>query len=239
MQFLERTTRLLGEENMHILKEKHIAIFGCGGVGGYVTEMLARTGIGTMTLIDFDVVDITNINRQIIALHSTIGKKKVDVLKARILDINPECNVICKDQRFTISSAEELLLSQYDMVVDAIDIVKDKCYLIHKCHEKNIPCISAMGAGRRMDIPSFEVMDIAKTTNDGLAKVVRKKLKEYGMMHHTVVATKSLPIDTGTEIGSIAYYPAMCGCVIASYVIQQLIAVKEQNKNIIKSEEKL
>lgn len=223
MQFLERTARLLGESGIEKLKNSHVAIFGCGGVGGYVAEMLARSGIGHFTLVDFDKVDVTNINRQILALHSTIKKYKVDVLKARIKDINPACEVDVFCEKFDTFSAEKLLSSHYDMVVDAIDMVDCKCLLIKMCLDKNIPIISAMGAGRRKDIPHFEVVDIYKTTNDGLAKVVRKKLRALGVHHHLVVSTTSKPIDTGEEIGSISYYPAMCACVIAGYVINNFV----------------
>lgn len=223
MQFLERTARLIGDAGVKILKKSHVAIFGCGGVGGYVAEMLARSGVGHFTLIDFDKVDVTNINRQILALHSTIGMYKVDVLKERIKDINPTCTVDVFCEKFDGQSAEKLLHTPYDMVVDAIDMVDCKCLLIENCIHKNIPIISAMGAGRRKDIPHFEVTDVYKTTNDGLAKVVRRKLRAMGITHHLVVSTTSKPVDTGEEIGSISYYPAMCGCVLAGYVINYFI----------------
>lgn len=223
MQFLERTARLVGQEGIDKLNKAHVAIFGCGGVGGYVAEMLARSGVGYLTLVDFDKVDVTNINRQIIALHSTMGQAKVDVLKDRIRDINPECQVTCYNQMFDKNSADTLLKCNYDMVVDAIDMVDNKCLLIEVCHKKGLGIVSAMGAGKRKDTPHFEVVDIYKTKYDRLAKIMRKKLRNLGIEHHLVVSTTSVPEDTGTEIGSIAYYPAMCGCVLASYVINYFL----------------
>ena len=172
--------------------------------------------------IDFDKVDITNINRQIIALHSTVGQNKVDVLKARLLDINSSCNVTAIYDRYTKDST--ILDSKFDYVIDCIDSVSDKIDLIKKSYDLGLKIISAMGAGNRCDVPEFQVADISKTYNDELAKVVRKKLRDLGINHHKVVFTSSLKIDhDGNNIGSIAYYPAMCGCVISAYVINELL----------------
>lgn len=223
MSFLDRTELLIGDSGIEKLNKSNIILFGCGGVGGYIAEMLVRSGVGNITIVDFDNVDITNINRQIIALHSTIGKSKVSVLKDRLLDINPACNVTAICDRYTAGCG--LINSDFDYVIDAIDSVADKTALILDAHSKNLKIISAMGAGNRCDIPRFEVVDIYKTYNDGLSKVIRKKLREHGINHHKVVFTSSLPIDhKENTVGSIAYYPAMCGCVLSSYVINDIIS---------------
>lgn len=222
MSYFDRTELLIGSLGIEKLNKANIILFGCGGVGGYVAEMLVRSGVGNLTIVDFDKVDITNINRQIIALNSTIGQYKVDVLKNRLLDINPNCNIVVIKKRYTADC--DLLDKPYDYIIDAIDSVSDKVALIKQAHDLNIRIISAMGAGNRFDIPKFEVADISKTYNDGLAKVVRKKLRDLGITKHNVVFTSSLKTEhDGSTIGSIAYYPAMCGCVLASYVINDII----------------
>lgn len=222
MSFLDRTKLLIGDTGIKKLNESNIILFGCGGVGGYVAEMLVRSGIGHITIVDFDKVDETNINRQIIALTSTIGQPKVEVLKNRLLDINPDCEVITIHDRYIEGS--NLLDGGYDYVIDAIDSVSDKVALILDAHNRGLNIISAMGAGNRCDIPEFKVVDIYKTFNDGLSKVVRKKLRDNGINHHKVVFTTSLPVEHDSNtIGSIAYYPAMCGCVLSSYVINDII----------------
>lgn len=222
MSFLDRTELLIGDSGIEKLNKSKIILFGCGGVGGYVAEMLVRSGVGSITIVDFDDVDVTNINRQIIALQSTVGRKKVDVLKERLLDINPKCTVVSICEKYHEGSS--ILNNIYDYVIDAIDSVADKVALIVDAHTRNIKIVSAMGAGNRCDIPEFKVADIYKTYNDGLSKVVRKKLREMGINHHKVVFTSSLPMEhENTTIGSIAYYPAMCGCVLSSYVINDII----------------
>ncbi len=222
MDFLSRTELLVGNDGIKKLNKSNIILFGCGGVGGYVAEMLVRSGIGKITIVDFDKIDVSNINRQVIALHSNIGKYKVDVLKERLLDINPMCDVTALNIRYQKQC--KILNNDFDFVIDAIDSVKDKVDLICEAHNLNLNIVSAMGAGNRCDIPEFVVEDIFKTYNDGLAKVVRKKLRENNINKHTCVFTKSLPqnIEQNT-IGSIAYYPAMCGCVISSYVINKIL----------------
>ena len=222
MDFLKRTELLIGNDGLKKLNKANIILFGCGGVGGYVAEMLVRSGIGEITIVDFDKVDVTNINRQIIALNSTKGKNKVDVLKERLLDINPNCKVTAVCDRY--KKGCNILNNSYSYVIDAIDSVTDKINLICESHSLNLNIVSAMGAGNRCDIPEFVVEDIFKTYNDGLAKIVRKKLRENNIKKHTVVFTKSLPIQNSENIiGSISYYPAMCGCVISSFVINELL----------------
>lgn len=223
MTFLDRTELLIGADKLQKLKDSKVIVFGLGGVGGYVAEMLVRSGIGSLTIVDFDTVDVTNINRQIIALHSTMGKSKTDLFKARLLDINPDLKLTAIDKKVCKENVSDFDLSQYDYVVDAIDIVTDKIELIKECHRLNIKSVSAMGAGNRYSVPTFTCCDIFKTHNDGLAKILRKRLKEEGVTSHNVVFTSQDSVSNGRVVGSIAYYPAMCGCVLASVVINDLI----------------
>ncbi len=219
----ERTEILIGKDNVAKLAGSHVAVFGLGGVGGYVTEMLARAGVGELTIVDFDTVAKSNLNRQIVALNSTIGKYKADVLEERLLDINPNIKLHKICEKYTADNSEEFFKLHYDYVVDAIDMVTSKIHLICTCHEKNINIVSAMGAGNRCEVPSFKVADISKTYNDGLAKIMRKKLREAGVAKHTVVFTENIAKPNGKTIGSISYYPAMCGCVLAGFVVNELI----------------
>lgn len=223
MSIFERTSQLIGEHNIEKLNNSHVAVFGVGGVGGHTVEFLVRTGVGEVTIVDFDTVSESNINRQIIALHSTVGKLKVDVFKDRLLDINPNLKINVFPIKFCGESIHQIFSKNFDYVVDAIDDVSNKVLLIQTCKEKNIPIVSAMGAGNRCDIPNFQVEDIFKTYNDGLAKVMRKRLRDVGIDKHTVVFTKSISKPAGNVVGSIAYYPSMCGCVLSAYVINQLI----------------
>ncbi len=222
MSIFERTITLLGEDKVNKLNSSHVAVFGVGGVGGYTLEMLVRAGVGEVTIVDFDTVSESNINRQIIALHSTIGMLKVDVFKQRLLDINPNLKINVYPVKFCEETAKDIFKNKFDYVVDAIDDVKNKVLLIQTCKNLNLNIVSAMGAGNRCDIPTFEVSDIFKTYNDGLAKVMRKKLKDVGITSHKVVFTKSLSIPNGDVVGSISYYPSMCGCVLSAFVIGEL-----------------
>lgn len=220
---LSRTRLLLGDNNMTKLHDANVIVFGVGGVGGYVCEILARSGVGHITIVDFDKVDVTNINRQIIATTDTVGMFKVDAMKSRLHSINPNIDVTAINTKYCSSTYEDFDLTKYDYVIDAIDIVTDKIHLIATCYNQNIKCVSAMGAGNRKGIPTFKVADIYKTYNDGLAKVLRKKLRENGVMHYDVVFTSDDRVNiNGDTVGSIAYYPAMCGCVLAGFVINQL-----------------
>ncbi len=218
-----KTELLIGNNGVSKLKNANIIIFGIGGVGGYTCEMLVRAGIGNLTIVDFDKVDITNINRQIIALNSNVGEFKVNAMQKRILDINSAINLNIVNARVCAENVKELLNSNYDYVIDAIDSVTDKINLIVTAKELRLNIISAMGAGNRIQIPQFEVCDLYKTYNDGLAKVLRKKLKEKGIDKHLVVFSKNQATPCGDQIGSISYYPAMCGCVLAGYVINELL----------------
>lgn len=213
---------MLGD-SIEKLFSANVIVFGVGGVGGYTAEMLVRSGVGNITIVDFDIVDISNKNRQIIALDSTIGKNKVNVLKSRLLDINPDCNVIAINTKLLKDNIEDFNLKNFDYIIDAIDMVTSKIALIEYTHKNNIKIISAMGAGNRIGIPEFEVVDIYKTYNDGLAKVLRHNLRKLGIDKHNVVFSKNNAIPNGDTIGSIAYYPAMCGCVLSAFVIEELL----------------
>ena len=230
-----RTRMLLGDDAMARLAGAHVAVFGVGGVGGYVVEALARSGVGTLELIDNDTVSLTNINRQIIALHSTLGMPKVDAARARIADICPETRVITRRAFFTPETADSFDFAQYSYVVDAIDTVSGKIALAVCAQKAGVPVISCMGAGNKLDPTAFEVTDISKTSVDPLARVMRRELRKRGIEHLTVVYSKEpartpLPDpDIEAEKGqrrsvpaSNAFVPAAAGLIAASRVIQDL-----------------
>ena len=221
MMWTDRTELLIGKDNLEKLKNAYVTVIGLGGVGGITAVMLARCGIGRLRLVDFDKVDETNINRQVVANTKTVGKNKTDVLEEMILDINPSCQVEKFSTRLTKENIYNLI-SNDTFVVDAIDSVKDKVDLCDYCYKNEIPIISAMGAGNRYDLPNFKVLDIYKTSNDGLAKIMRKQLKERGVKKLNVVACESVA-EKKVPVGSIAYYPTMCGCVICAYIVHELI----------------
>ena len=219
--WLDRTKSLLGEDGIKKLQNASVTIVGVGGVGGEVAVLLARAGIGRLRLIDFDVVDETNINRQTVAYTNTVGKKKTDVLAEIIKKINPNCLVEAISKRLTKENVGELLGDFF--VVDAIDSVQDKVELIDYATKNNLQIVSAMGAGNRFDYPYFKVVDIYKTSNDGLAKVLRKKLKERGVKKLQVVAPESVAQKI-SPVGSISYYPVACATVVSAYVVNQILA---------------
>lgn len=219
-----RTELLIGANNQNKLLASRVVVFGVGGVGGFCVEMLARSGVGKIDLIDYDTIDITNINRQIIALEHTIGKNKVDVMKERILQINPNCIVTTHLLKLTQQNLSVFNLCEANYVIDCIDDVKAKVALIVFCKQFNIPCISAMGAANRVGIPQFEVCDIFKTQNDRLARRMRKLLKDSCIKNHLVVYSKqSLTKLQTNPVGSFAPFPATCGCILAGYVINNLL----------------
>lgn len=225
---------MLGEAAMERLYAAHVAVFGVGGVGGYVAEALARSGIGAIDLIDDDTVNLTNLNRQIIALQSTVGQYKVDVAKARILDINPTCKVAARRLFFTPETAEQIDFSQYDYVVDAIDTVSGKIEIIVRCSAAGVPVISCMGAGNKLDPTAFEVTDITKTSVCPLARVMRRELRRRGIEHLTVVYSREpalTPAETPDENeagvrrsvpASNAFVPAVAGLIAAGEVIKHI-----------------
>jgi tRNA A37 threonylcarbamoyladenosine dehydratase len=230
-----RTEILLGKSAMEKLKNVRVAVFGVGGVGGYVVEALARSGVGTLDLIDNDSVSESNVNRQIIALHSTIGRAKVDVAKERVKDINPDICVHAHQVFYLPETADEFDFTKYDYVVDAIDTVSGKLALIERAKEAKVPVISSMGAGNKLDPTAFEVADIQKTSVCPLARVMRRELKKRGIDHVKVVYSKEEPLpsplqdeESGKPIpGSIAFVPSVVGLILAGEVIKDLIKDKE------------
>lgn len=226
----QRTRLLIGEENFEKLQAATVAIFGCGGVGSFTVEALARSGVGHLVLIDKDNVDVTNINRQLHALTSTVGKSKVEILRERILEINPAANVDTI-QKFYLpgEQVENFFICDYDYVVDAIDTITAKISLVLECKRRGIKIISSMGAGNKLDPTQFKVADIFQTKVDPVAKVMRKKLKEYGVEDLKVVYSEEIPrkIDkgdlTGKVIGSVAFVPSTAGLILAAEVVTSLL----------------
>ena len=221
----DRLSRVIGDDKVLQLTEKTVLVLGVGGVGGYVCEALARTGIGKLIIVDFDLVDETNINRQIIALDSTIGLKKVDVLENRIKDINSGCEVIKIDKFIDKDNLFELFNYDIDYFVDACDTMTVKKMVITECIKRKIKFISSMGTGNKLDPSKLEIVDIRKTINDPLAKVIRKFVKDEKINSKVMVLSSSeLPIKTGERTpGSTAFVPASAGLLIASYVVRQFI----------------
>ncbi len=240
-----RTELIFGRSAMDILANARVAVFGVGGVGGFTVEALARSGVGTLDIIDDDKVALTNLNRQIIALHSTIGKYKVDVAKERILDINPECEVNAYKTFFMPENADQFDFSQYDYVVDAIDTVTGKIEIIEQAKKAGIPVISSMGAGNKVDPTAFEVTDIYKTSVCPLAKVMRYQLKRRGIKKLKVVYSKEEPITPVQSVveecvneseksssrrstpGSNAFVPSVVGLIIAGEVIKDIVKMRD------------
>lgn len=226
-----RTELLIGKDKIEKLNKSKVAIFGIGGVGSFVAEALARAGIGNLILIDNDTVSITNINRQIIALHSTIGRPKVDIMKERILDINPLAKVETHQIFYKPGETEDLIKSDYDYIVDAIDTVSAKLGLIEMAKSFNIPIISSMGTGNKL-VPNFEITDISKTSVCPLAKVIRQELKKRNISKVKVLYSKEDVITPANSEettskrsvpGSISYVPSVAGLMIAGEVIRDII----------------
>ena len=222
----EREVLLIGQEKVNRLANAKVLLFGVGGVGGYTAECLARAGIGHITLVDSDKVDITNINRQILALHSTVGKYKVDVCRERILDINPDCEVITKQLFYLPETAGEFNFYEYDYIADCIDTVAAKIDIICRAKECGTPVISAMGAGGKLDPSAFKAADISKTEYCPLAKVMRRELRKKGINHLKVVYSPERPIppEEGRKPGTISFVPASCGIILAGELINDLLA---------------
>lgn len=218
-----RTEMMLGKDAVLSLKSTHVAVFGVGGVGGFVTEALARAGVGKLTLIDSDRVAVSNINRQIIALHSTVGQYKTEAMKERIRDINPECEVTCINEFY--SEENPISLEGFDYVADCIDSVKSKLHLITEAKRLDKSVISSMGAGNKLDPTRFTVADISKTHTDPLAKVMRTELRRRGINHLKVVFSDEPPINPGGERtpGSISFVPSVVGLIIAGEIIKDTI----------------
>ena len=229
---------MLGKDAIEKLRKSRVAVFGIGGVGGYVCEALIRSGVGEIDIIDNDTVSLTNLNRQIIALHSTVGQNKVDVMEKRLLDVNPDCAVHKHQIFFEEETQGEIDFESLDYVVDAIDSVKSKLLIAKICNEKNIPLISSMGTGNKLDPTQLEISDISKTSYDPLARVMRRELKKLGINHLTVVYSKEEGvkpdeasidelmkeegIEKRTVPASNAFVPSTAGLIIASKVIKDL-----------------
>ena len=227
MQF-DRTKLLIGEEKLNILQNSSVAVFGIGGVGSYVCESLVRSGIGTITIIDFDKVDITNLNRQIIALNSTIGKLKVSVMKDRLLDINPNLIINTYECFVSKETINDFDFSKYDYVVDAIDNVTGKLLIIENCLKNNTKIISSLGTANKLDPTKLVLTDISKTHTCPLAKVMRLELRKREINHLDVLFSTELPTKNDSNIlGSMSYLPSIGGLLISSKVILNLINEKK------------
>lgn len=220
----ERLELLIGKDNVKKLNNTKVLVIGLGGVGGILTETLVRNGIENIIIIDNDTIDITNKNRQIIALDSSIGKKKTDVMKERLLDINSNCKVEIISDFIDKNNIDLLFKTPVDYVIDACDTVSTKILLIEECLKRNIKVISSMGMGKKTDLSKLKIMDIRKTSYDKLAKVVRKKLKDDGINEKVMVlSSDEEPIDTKENIGSYSPLTSYAGLLIADYVIKDII----------------
>ena len=229
-----RTELLLGKEAMEKLERSRVAVFGIGGVGGYVCEALVRSGVGAFDLIDDDKVCLTNLNRQIIATRKTIGRYKAEVMRDRILEINPQADVRIHKCFFLPENAEEFPFKEYDYIVDAVDTVTAKLELVMRAKEAGVPIISSMGAGNKLDPTRFEVADISKTSVCPLAKVMRRELRKRGVEHLKVVYSKEEPISPKEQLsdgnkrvlpGSVAFVPSVVGLILAGEVIKDLTGI--------------
>lgn len=228
----QRLEILIGEEKMKMLEKKHIAVFGLGGVGGYAAEALARSGIGKLTLIDYDLIDITNLNRQLIALQSTIGKNKAEIFGERLRQINPSIRLRVLPLKYTEENWRDFFTESFDYIVDAIDMVSSKIHLIVKADELGIPLISCMGMGNKMDPTRIQAADIYKTHTCPLAKVMRRELKARGIRRLKTVFSDEEPMkplisissESKREVpGSTAFVPSAAGLVMASQVLRDFL----------------
>lgn len=232
-----RTKLLLGEDGLAKLAKARVAVFGIGGVGSFAAEALCRAGIGHFLLVDSDTIDVSNINRQIHATTRTVGQKKTDVMRARMLEINPAADVRAKCEFYEPNRAEAFFTEPLDYIVDAVDTVTAKISLVVEAEKRSIPIISAMGAGNKLDPTRFEVADIYKTSVCPLAKVMRKELKKRGIPRLKVVYSKEPPIrpdvaeteDARRQTpGSVSFVPSAAGLILASEVVRDLLGVKRQ-----------
>ena len=232
-QFL-RTAMLLGEKALNRLQNARVAVFGIGGVGGYTVEALARAGIGALDLVDHDTVSLSNINRQILATHSTVGMPKVDAARQRVLDINPHCRVVTHPVFYTPDTADRFDFTQYDYIVDAIDTVTGKLQLVQAAEAAGTPIICCMGSGNKLDASAFRVSDISKTSMCPLARIMRKELGKRGIKHLKVVYSQEEALTpTGWEEeaaalgkrqipGSVSFVPGAAGLILAGEVIKDI-----------------
>lgn len=228
----DRTERLLGSDALELLKKKSVIVFGLGGVGGHLAEALARAGVGRLGLVDYDVVDVTNINRQIVALHSTLGRSKAEVMEERIRDINPSAKVVAFRLKLTSDTLASFSLEGWDHVADAIDDVPAKILLIREARRLGKPVVSSMGAGNKRDPGKFQVADIEKTHTCPLAKAVRKELRTLGISGVKVVFSTEEPYraipdrEEKPSPASISFVPSVAGLLLAAEIIKELLAEK-------------
>lgn len=228
MEWQERTQRLIGEDGIAALRAARVILFGVGGVGGAVAEALLRAGVGTLALVDADCVEITNVNRQIVATRKSVGRAKVEVMRERALEINPSARVEAMRAFYSADNAQTFSLEQYDYVADAIDSVRSKLLLVQNALAARVPVISAMGAGNKLDPARFRVEDISRTSVCPLARVMRRELKKVGIEHLKVVYSDELPVRAGTGApGSISFVPAAAGLVMAGEIVRDLLASRE------------
>ncbi len=229
-QFL-RSEMILGENSTNILKNKNVILFGLGGVGSYTAEALARSGIGRLTLVDSDTVSVTNINRQLCALHSTVGLPKVEVIRERIKDINPECTVTAIQKFYLPENSDEFTLNEYDYIADAIDTVSAKIDLAVKSQELDVPLISCMGTGNKLDPTQFKISDIFKTNGCPLCRVMRNELRKRGVKKLNVVWSSEEAIKPASSSectgkrqtpGSLPFVPPVAGMIMAGKIITDL-----------------
>ena len=235
-----REEMILGRLAMQRLARSHVIVFGIGGVGSYAAEGLARAGVGALTLVDSDTVGVSNLNRQLCALHSTLGRFKSDVMAERILDINPDCRVKSVPEHYCEETKERFFSQSYDYIVDAIDLVSCKLSLIHTAQERSIPIISSMGTGNKLDPMRFCITDISKTSGCHLARIMRRELRNRGIYHQTVLYSEELP-QTPQQLqapppgrrsipASVSWVPSCAGLMLAGYVVQELIKDTENAK---------
>lgn len=238
-----RTEVLVGSDGIEKLKNATVAVFGIGGVGGHAVEALARSGVGNLELVDHDTVSLTNLNRQIVALHSTIGKYKVEVMRDRVLDINPEANVVIHKCFYLPETAGQFDFSKYDYVVDCIDTVTGKLQLIENAKKAGVPVISSMGAGNKLNPVGFEVADISKTSVCPLAKVMRRELKKRNITKVKVVYSREEPKEAKIQTkeqeellknnprksvpGSCAFVPSVAGLILAGEVVKDIVGLEQ------------
>ena len=222
-----RSYRVFGEDNMERIINSRVIVFGLGGVGGAAAEALARAGVGTLGIVDKDTVDITNINRQIIATDKTVGMNKTDALEERLVTINPDLKINKYNLFYLPETAEEIDLSEYDFVVDCIDNVTAKLELIERCEKLGVPIISSMGTGNKLHPEMLEIADINKTSVCPLARVIRRELKNRGVKKLTVVYSKEEPVSIQSRVpGSTSFTPPVAGYLMCSYVIRKLTDIK-------------
>jgi len=229
----DRSAMILGENAIELLHKKRVAVFGIGGVGSFSAEALVRAGIGSISLFDADCVDITNLNRQLIALHSTVGEAKVEVAAKRAKDINPDVKVFPNKVFYGEENADEFDLAQYDYIIDAIDTVSSKLILIERAQAADVPIISSMGTGNKLDPTQFKVTDIYKTSGCPLAKVMRYELKRRGIKKLKVLYSEEQPIKPLKKAensppgrnspGSVSFVPSVAGLILAGEVIKELL----------------